>query len=274
MPLMAITRPVSRSINNCALSFHPRQPIDAAKASAQHRAYQDCLSALGVQVVSLAAEPDLPDAVFVEDPAVIVDEVAIISIMGAPSRRPEAQSLAVALSHYRPIKKLTGPATLEGGDVMRIGRSVFVGLSQRTNRDGFGQLSEILRAYDYQLQAINVGGCLHLKSACSYIGNNSILINRSLVDPKPFGGFELIDVADEEPAGANALLVEDVVIMPASFPKTRALLERRGLCVRTIDLSELQKAEAGVTCTSLIFNHEAVATNLHEATEKTERENS
>jgi dimethylargininase len=258
MQLMAITRPVSPSINNCALSFHARHPIDVAKATAQHKAYQDCLTALGVQVVSLAAEPDLPDAVFVEDPAVITDEVAIISIMGAPSRRPEAHSLAVALSRYRPIKQLVGPATLEGGDVIRVGRSVFVGLSQRTNRAGFSQLRDILGAYNYQVQSVDVGRCLHLKSACSYIGNNSILINRSLVDPAQFRGFELIDVAEEEPAGANALLVRDVVIIPASFPKTHALLERRGFCVRTIDLSELQKAEAGVTCTSLIFNDEAV----------------
>ena len=271
---MAITRPVSRSINNCALSFHARQPIDVAKATAQHKAYQDCLTALGVQVVSLAAEPDLPDAVFVEDPAVIVDEVAIISIMGAPSRRPEVHSLAVALSRYRPIKQLVGPATLEGGDVMRVGRSVFVGLSQRTNREGFGQLRDILRAYDYQVHAVDVGGCLHLKSACSYIGKNSILINRSLVDSKQFRDFELIDVAEGEPAGANALLVRNVVIIPASFPKTRALLERRGFCVRTIDLSELQKAEAGVTCTSLIFKCGAVATNLQKRTENTEGENS
>ena len=271
---MAITRPVSRSIDDCALSFQTRQPIDVAKASAQHRAYQDCLSTLGVQIVSLPAEPDLPDAVFVEDPAVILDEVAIISIMGAPSRRPEVPSIAVELSRYRPIKQLVEPATLEGGDVIHVGRSVFVGLSQRTNREGFRQLRDILRAYDYQVEAVDVDGCLHLKSACSYIGNNSILINRSFVDPEQFRGFDLIDVAEEEPAGANALLVNDVVIIPASFPKTRALLEQRGYCVRTIDLSELQKAEAGVTCTSLIFNYEAVATNLHEGTEKTERENS
>ena len=125
---------------------------------------------------------------------------------------------------------------------------------RRTNREGFDQLRDILRAYDYQVQAVDVGGCLHLKSACSYIGNNSILINRSFVDPEQFHGFELIDVADEEPAGANALLVRDVVIVPASFPQTRALLERRGFSVRAIDVSELQKAEAGVTCTSLIFN--------------------
>ena len=228
LQLMAITRPVSVSINNCELSFHARQPIDVSRAIAQHEAYEDCLTALGVQVISLPAEPDLPDAVFVEDPAVVVDEVAVISIMGAPSRRPEAGSMVVALSRYRPIEQLVAPATLDGGDVMRADRSVFVGLSKRTNREGFDQLRDILRAYGYQVQAVDVGGCLHLKSACSYIGNNSILINRSLIDPEQFHGFELIDVADEEPAGANALLVGDIVIISASFPKTRALLERRG----------------------------------------------
>src|SRR2546423_14824414 len=137
MPLMAITREVSSSINDCELSFHARHPIDLAKVIAQHQAYRDCLAALGAQMISLPAEPGLPDAVFVEDPAVVVDEVAIISIMGALSRRPEVPSIAVALSGYRPIKQLVGPATLEGGDVIRVGRSVFVGLSQRTNREGF-----------------------------------------------------------------------------------------------------------------------------------------
>ena len=133
MQLTAITREVSGSINNCELSFHAREPIDAAKAIAQHKAYQDCLAELGVRVVSLPAEPELPDAVFVEDPAVVVDEVAVISIMGAPSRRPEARSLADALSRYRSIKFLVDPATLDGGDVLRVGRLVFAGLSQRTN---------------------------------------------------------------------------------------------------------------------------------------------
>ena len=115
MQRTAITREVSASINNCELSFHTRQPIDVAKAIAQHKAYQDCLADLGVRVVSLPAQPELPDAVFVEDPAVVVDEVAIISIMGAPSRRPEASSLADALAPYRPIKFLVEPATLQVG---------------------------------------------------------------------------------------------------------------------------------------------------------------
>lgn len=253
--LTAITRQVSASINKCELSFHARQPIDVAKAMAQHKAYEDCLAGLGVRVVSLPAEPELPDAVFVEDPAVVVDEVAIISIMGAPSRRPEASSLAEALSRYRPIKFLTEPATLDGGDVMRAGRSVFVGLSQRTNQKGIAQLSELLKVYDYQVQPVEVRGCLHLKSACSYIGHDTVLVNRSLIDAEPLHGFELLDVPDDEPAAANALLVQDIVIIPASFPKTRALLEQRGFHVQAIDLSELQKAEAGVTCTSIIFDH-------------------
>lgn len=254
MSLIAITRLVSQSINNCALSFHTREPIDVVKAITQHKAYEECLTDLGVEVISLPAEPDLPDAVFVEDPAVIVDEVAIITNMGALSRRAEAQSIAAALSRYRPIKKMTEPATLEGGDVMRIGRSVFVGLSKRTNKDGFDQLRKILSEYDYQVKGIEVARCLHLKSACSYVGNNSILIDRSLVDPERFEGFDLIDVADYEPNAANALVVKGVVIMAASFPKTRGLLEQRGFSVRTVDLSELQKAESGVTCSSLIFN--------------------
>jgi len=253
MPLIAITRPVSPNINDCELSFHARQPIDFRKAIAQHADYQNCLSALGLKVVSLPPEPDLPDAVFVEDPAVVLDEVAIISIMGAPSRRPETDSLASALSRYRPIKRLITPATLEGGDVMRIGRRIFVGLTQRTNQEGFRQLRETLSGHDYQVESVAVNGCLHLKSACSYVGHNSILINRARVDSNAFQDFQLIDVAEDEDAGANALVIGEVVIMPASFPKTRALLERRGFRVQTVDLSELQKAEAGVTCTSLIF---------------------
>lgn len=257
MGLIAITREVSPSINNCELSFHARQPIDIARAIAQHKAYQDCLANLGVEVVSLPAEPELPDAVFVEDPAVVVDEVAVISNMGAPSRRPEARSLADALSRYRPIKFLVESATLDGGDVLRVDRLLFVGLSQRTNQAGIDQLAETLRPYGYRVQSIEVRGCLHLKSACSYIGNDTMLVNRSLIDTAPLRDFELIGVPDEEPNGANALLIKGVVIISASFPKTRALLEQRGFLVLTIDLSELEKAEAGVTCTSLILDEEA-----------------
>jgi len=255
--LTAITRQVSAGINNCELSFHARQPIDVAKAIAQHNVYQDCLVELGARIVSLPAEPGLPDAVFVEDAALVVDEVAVITNMGAPSRRPESKSLAKTLLQYRPLKFLIEPATLDGGDVLRVGRFVLVGLSRRTNRHGIYQLRDLLQAYDYQVQPVEVKSCLHLKSACSYIGNGTLLVNRSWIDAEQLHGFELLDLPAEEPAAANALLLNNVVILPASFPKTRALLEKRGFSTRIIDVSELQKAEAGVTCCSLIFNSKA-----------------
>lgn len=253
--LTAIVRQVSPSINDCELSFHDRTPIDVALATAQHDAYQQRLAELGVRIISLPAEPNLPDAVFVEDPAVVVDEVAVISIMGAPSRRPEAASLADALRPYRRLTFLQEPATLDGGDVLRIGRTLFVGSSRRTNAEGIEQLRGALGPFGYTVQPVGVTGCLHLKSACSYAGNNTIVVNRSWIDAEPLREFELMDVPVEEQGAANVLLVNGVVLLPASFPRTRELLERKGFRVRTTDVSELQKAEAGVTCTSLIFEN-------------------
>jgi dimethylargininase len=252
--LTAITRQVSPHINKCELSFHERQPIDVQRAAEQHESYQRLLSELGLRVVELAAEPDLPDSVFVEDPAVVVEELAIISRMGAISRRPEADSLTTELSKYRPLEFLTEPATLDGGDVMRIGHIVFVGQSERTNPDGIEQLTGILTPYGYDVRSVGVAGCLHLKSAVSYVGGASLLVNRSWIDSSMLSGFDLIEVPAEEPNAANALLIDDVVVLPESFPKTRALLEKRGIPVRQVDMSELQKAEGGVTCCSLIFD--------------------
>lgn len=258
MQLIAITREVSASINDCELSFQAREPIDVAAAITQHKSYQRCLSELGVRIISLPAEPALSDAVFVEDAAVVVDEVAVIPIMGAPSRRVEVESIARALEPYRSLKFFVQPARLDGGDVLRIGRRVFVGLSRRTNKEGLVQLRYFLRPHGYDVQPIAVEHCLHLKSACSDIGNGTLLINRSWVDAKKLSEFNLIDVPEEEPDAANALRVEDTVIISARFPKTRDRLERKGFRVRPIDLSELQKAEAGVTCTSLIFNDASI----------------
>jgi dimethylargininase len=253
MSLIAITREVSPGIDNCELSFQAREPIDLKRAIVQHKAYQECLASLGAKIISLPAESNLPDAVFVEDTAVVLDEVAIITRMGAPSRRAETTSVANALTRYRPLKFLKEPATLDGGDVLRIDRTLFVGLSRRTNAEAIGRVRQLLRSYDYDVRAIEVRGCLHLKSACSTLGHGIVLLHRPWIDVGPLSKFELLDVAEEEPAAANALLLDDVIIMPAFFPKTRALLEKKGLRVQAIDVSELQKAEAGVTCGSLIF---------------------
>jgi dimethylargininase len=253
MSLIAITREVSPTLANCELSFHPREEIDVHTAAKQHRVYQECLARLGARVLNLEAQPELPDAVFVEDPAIVLDELAVILNSGAESRRPEAATLADTLAKYRPLKFVRDPGTLDGGDILRAERAVFVGMSRRTNREGFRQLREILTPYGYELHAVELQGCLHLKSACSYLGNNTMLINRSFVNVEPLRRFNLLEVSADEPLAGNVLVINGTVVMPATFPGTRRLLESQGFRVCTVDVSELQKAEAGVTCCSLIF---------------------
>jgi dimethylargininase len=251
--LTAITRAVSPAIVNCELTFVARQPIDLSKACEQHRAYEQLLEKLGARIISLPGEPNLPDSMFVEDPAIVLDELAVILPLGTQSRRPEAASLAEALSKFRRIEYVTPPGTLEGGDVLRIDRKLFVGLSSRTNTEGIRQLAAILAPHRYEVISVPVTGCLHLKSAVTYLGQNTLLANRAWFDAKPFAGYDWIDVAPEEPHAANALALGDTVIFPASFPLTRARLESRGFQVALLDVSELQKAESGLTCSSLLF---------------------
>lgn len=251
--LTAITRSVSPAIVNCELSFIPRQPINLEIARAQHLAYEQLLEKLGARVVSLPAEPDLPDSMFVEDPAIVLDELALIFPLGTESRRPEAVSLAQAVSKFRRLEHVTLPGTLEGGDVLRIGRKLFVGLSKRSNAAGIRQLAAILVPYRYEVIAVPVTGCLHLKSAVTCLGRDTLLANRAWFDPAPFSGYHWIDVDPAEPHAANALALVNTIIFPASFPRTRARIEAHGFHVTPLDISELQKAESGLTCSSLIF---------------------
>ncbi len=251
--LTAITRAISPGLNSCELEYLERQEIDLAKANAQHEAYERFLAEMGASVLSLPAEKDLPDSVFVEDPAVILDEVAVMTRMGAASRRHEGESLAAALSVFRPLRWIQEPATLEGGDVLRIGRRIFVGASARTNAAGIDQFRRELAPFGYTVEAVEVRRCLHLKSAVTFLGDGVILINRSLIDAEPLREYRMVDVAASEPWAANTLTLGGVVLIPAAYPETAAILEREGFQVRTIDISELMKAEAGLTCSSLIF---------------------
>ena len=251
--LTAITRAVSTGMVHCELTFVARQPINLAKAQQQHRAYEQTLEKLGARVISLPAEPDLPDSMFVEDPAIVLDELAVILPLGTKSRRPEAATLAQALSQFRILKQVVAPGALEGGDVLRIGRTLFVGLSSRTNVQGIAQLKALLEPHGYQIVSVLVNGCLHLKSAVTHLGANTLLANREWFDSKCFGAFEWIDVAAEEPHAANALALSDTVIFPASFPRTLELIKSQDFLVAPLDISELQKAESGLTCSSLLF---------------------
>jgi dimethylargininase len=249
--LTAITRAVSPAISACELTFLDRTAIDYGRAVAQHRVYEECLRALGAHVVSLPALPDLPDSVFVEDPAVVLDEVAVIARPGALSRRLEADRIAEALAAFRPLMRIEAPGTLEGGDVIRAGRELYVGLSQRTNAGGIAQLAAIVKPRGYSVTPVEVRGCLHLKSGACYLGRGTVLANRGWIDATAFARYRIIDVAEDW--AADVLAIGDVILMPAGFPNTAERLEAEGFAVRTVDVSELQKAEAGVTCMSLIF---------------------
>jgi len=191
--------------------------------------------------------------VFVEDPAIVLDEVAVITRPGAESRRGETGSIAHALAPFRELRTIRAPATIEGGDVVHVGKTLYVGLSQRTNHEGIAQLAEILKPFGYRVAAVEVNGCLHLKSAACWAGGDVILANRQWIDAAAFRDFKIIDVAGDEPAAADVLPIGGKLLVPANFVHTSEILEAAGIEVRNIDVSELQKAEAGVTCMSLLF---------------------
>jgi dimethylargininase len=251
--LAALTRAVSPSIQSCELTWIERQPIDVSRATAQHHDYEVALLELGLAVIPLPAEPDLPDSMFVEDPVVVLDELAIIARMGAASRAREGELLAGALAPYRPLKHMITPATLEGGDVIRIGRDLFIGLSTRTNAAGVEQVRAFVEPLGYRVHAVLVDGCLHLKSAACSIGDNAVLANPAWIDTRPFGDTRIIPVPPDEPGAANVLRIGDTVLMASCFPRTARLVRTEGLKVRTVDISELMKAEAAITCSSVVF---------------------
>jgi dimethylargininase len=253
--ITAITRAVSPALANCELSFIPRRPIDLELARAEHRAYEQLLEKLGARVISLPAEPALPDSMFVEDPATVVDEIAVIFPLGTDSRRPEAASLAAALSKFRKLAYVTLPGTLEGGDILVVGRKLFVGLTRRSNLEGHRQLAAILAPHNYEVISVPVTGCLHLKSAVTLLGRETLLANRAWFDTSLFSAYQWIDVDAAEPHAANALALGGTVIFPASFSRTRVRIEAAGFHVTPLDISELQKAESGLTCSSLIFEY-------------------
>lgn len=251
--LIAITRKVSSSLANCELSHIPRQPINLEKARAQHKAYEDLLDRLGAHVVSLPEEADLPDAMFVEDPAIVLDEVAVICPLGTETRRKEAPSLAAALEPYRKLAYVKLPGTLEGGDVLRVGKKVFAGVTKRSNPEGIRQLAVIMAKHGYEVTAVPVTGCLHLKSAVTFLGRKTLLANRVWFDAPRLAGFEWIEVDPSEAHAGNALTIGETVVFPTCFPKTRERIEARGFKVVSLDISELQKAESALTCSSLLF---------------------
>jgi dimethylargininase len=250
--LLAYTRAVSPTLAECELTHLERVAVDVPRAVAEHAAYEQTLRRLGAAVRRLPAAPDLPDAVFVEDTAVVFDELAIITRPGATSRRAEVDAVAATLAAHRRLEIIREPATLDGGDVLVDGERVFVGRSSRTNDAAIAQLATALHPLGYRVIPVEFGGCLHLKSAVTRVADGLLLLNPDWVEASVFSNTRVVEVDPHEPHAANALALGNAVIHPQQFPRTRARLEAEGLRVECVDTTELAKAEAGVSCCSLI----------------------
>jgi dimethylargininase len=254
----AWVREVSPQLAQCELSYVAREPIDPSLAVAQHRAYVRALQDLGCEVEWLAALPGHPDGVFVEDTAVLVPETAVITRPGALSRRGETASVAAALGLQLPVRRIEEPGCLEGGDVLRIGRALYVGASARTNPDGIAKLGAALAPFSYRVDSVQLSGCLHLKSACTFVPPDTLLVNPEWVEPAAFGCDTVISVADTEPYAANTLTLSGTTLVSSAYPRTRERLEAAGVRTRAVDVGELHKAEAALTCLSLILAPEPI----------------
>jgi dimethylargininase len=252
MPI-AITRAVPQSLARCELTHLARTPIDVARAAAQHAQYESALGEMGCRLRRLPPADDLPDSVFVEDVAIVLDEIAIVMRPGAESRRDERASMAAVLSEYRPLHAIAAPGTMDGGDVLRIGRTLYVGLSSRTNEDGAYQLERIVGPLGYAVRLVQTrGGCLHLKSAVTALDDEHLLCNPDWIDAHPFDGFEMVAIDPAEPYAGNVVRIGGQILSASAHARTIAALRGRGYRVSAVDVSELAKAEAGVTCCSVI----------------------
>jgi len=251
--MIALLREVGPALAACELSFLERAPIDVERARAQHAHYAAVLTALGIRIEWLEPLPGNADAVFVEDTAVVLPEVAVITRPGVTSRRNEIESVAARLAGHRPLQRIVAPGTLEGGDVVRIGRNLYVGASARSNAAGIEQLRAALAPIGYRVAGVAMRDCLHLKSAATFIPPDILVVNPAWVDAQVFDARTVVEVDGGEPFAANTLTVEGTTLVSAAFPRTEARLRAAGVATRALDVSELQKAEAALTCMSLML---------------------
>ncbi len=228
---------------------HPSYPLILE----QHRAYRQALLSLGLDVMVLPAEPDHPDAYFVEDPAIITSKITVITRPGAPSRQGEETTLEPFLEYYRPIFHIHPPGTVDGGDVLMVGEHFFIGLSERTNAEGATQLATLLAGIGHTSETVPVAAGLHLKSCVNYIGKNTLLVTENLVNNPAFTRYEKIILDAGEEYAANTLWVNDTLLMPKGFSKTHTKLTHIDMRIIELDISEVQKMDGGLTCMSLRF---------------------
>jgi dimethylargininase len=251
--MLAFVREVSPALARCELTHLERGAIDAQRAGTEHRDYVGALASLGCRIEWLPPLPDHADGVFVEDTAVLVPEVAVVTRPGVDSRRGETASVAATLGAHLPVVRMSEPACLEGGDVLRIGRRLYAGTSGRTNAAGVAQLAAALAPFGYSVTAVAMHGCLHLKSAVSFVPPDVLLVNPAWVDPAVFAAPRVIAVDETEPYGANVLAVAGTTLVSMAYPRTNERLARAGLTTWALEVGEVHKAEAALTCMSLLL---------------------
>lgn len=270
--LKAITRAVSRNISRCELTFRRREHIDYEKAIGQHEAYCQLLHRLGVEVLNLEASDALPDCCFVADTAIILDELAVIASMGAPPRRGETSAVEKILSPHHEIRRIEPPATLDGGDVVRLGRELFAGCSSRTNAEGIEALTRIVHEFGYRVTPVMLTGSLHLTTGCSALDEETVLLNPCWIDDRPFARFRILCAPEEEPWAASTVRVGDVICVEAHSPRTLQMVAgQSGADVEVVDISEFRKAEGSLSCLSILF-HDTGTGEITESKEVTHAE--
>lgn len=252
MFLHAITRLPGENFSEGLTNANLGRP-DYQLIQKQHHDYRQALLSLGLDVLVLPAEPGYPDAYFVEDPAIVTPKIAVIARPGAPSRLGEETSLVSFLEYYRPLKRIHAPGTLEGGDVLMVGNHFFIGRSERTNPEGAAQLARLLIEAGHTAETVTVAAGLHLKSCVNFVGNNTLLITQNLANYPGFTPYDRIILEEDEEYAANTLWMNDSLLMPKGFPKTRAKLAKLGMPVIELDVSEIRKMDGGLTCMSLRF---------------------
>ena len=251
--LVALTHIVSPLIEDCELTYVERSPLDYDKAAAQHEAYCRALERCGAKVVKLTANAALPDSCVVEDTAVVTEDLAVLSSMGTASRREEPAGVEKEIGKYRDVERVQLPAMIEGGDCLQTGKNVFVGVSCRTNRAGVAELERLLKPRGYRVTPVEVKSCLHLKTACTFINDETLLANPRWVDLAPFRNYNIISVPEDEPWAANAVRVNGSVCLDVGSPQAAELVSRVHDSVETVDISEFRKAEGSLTCLSIVF---------------------
>ena len=231
----------------------PTQSIDVQVAKRQHERYCAALESAGLELTSIEPDDRYPDCCYVEDTAVVVGEKAIVAAMAAPSRRGEAAAVEEELRDHKEVHHISPPATLDGGDVLRIGQRIFVGLTRRTNQLAADQLRGVLEPDGYEVVQVAVRDVLHLKSACTHVGEDVILFLPGHLDKKPFARYRRNIVPADEAHAANCLSVNGRVLIPTHAPRTRAQIEALGFQTMELEISESRKAAGLLTCSSIIF---------------------